>query len=79
MSIWVWQFYGETVIEMSRRLLVAGSPLRTLSLLLAGQPVSEIFAGKGVTVPTTTSPYGAAAFSGTGNSTQVECLPCASC
>lgn len=37
------QFYSDTVMEMARRQFVAGSPLRTLSLLLAGQP-AEVFA-----------------------------------
>ncbi|PHT39511.1 hypothetical protein CQW23_18365 [Capsicum baccatum] len=32
------QFYGETVKQMALRQLVAGSPLRTLCLLIAGQP-----------------------------------------
>ncbi|PHT40061.1 hypothetical protein CQW23_18915 [Capsicum baccatum] len=32
------QFYGETVKQMALRQLVAGSPLRTLCLLITGQP-----------------------------------------
>lgn len=37
------QFFCDTVTEMARRQFVSGSPLRTLSLLLAGQP-AEVFA-----------------------------------
>lgn len=37
------QFFCDTVTEMARRHFVSGSPLRTLSLLLAGQP-AEVFA-----------------------------------
>lgn len=37
------QFYSDTVTEMAQRQFVGGSPLRTLSLLLAGQP-AEVFA-----------------------------------
>jgi hypothetical protein len=37
------QFFCETVTQMARRQFVSGSPLRTLSLLLAGQP-AEVFA-----------------------------------
>ncbi|CAN4075996.1 unnamed protein product [Withania somnifera] len=36
------QFYGETVKQMALRQLVAGSPLRTLCLLIAGQP-ADVF------------------------------------
>ncbi|XP_004511687.1 protein transport protein SEC16B homolog [Cicer arietinum] len=36
------QFYVETVKQMALRQLVAGSPLRTLCLLIAGQP-AEVF------------------------------------
>ncbi|XP_021748628.1 protein transport protein SEC16B homolog isoform X1 [Chenopodium quinoa] len=36
------QFYGETVKQMALHQLVAGSPLRTLCLLIAGQP-AEVF------------------------------------
>lgn len=39
----VLQFFCDTVTEMARRQFVSGSPLRTLSLLLAGQP-AEVFA-----------------------------------
>lgn len=39
----VMQLFCDTVTEMARRQFVAGSPLRTLSLLLAGQP-AEVFA-----------------------------------
>ena len=44
-SIWllsVMQFYVDTVRQMALRQLVAGSPLRTLCLLIAGQP-AEVF------------------------------------
>lgn len=34
------QFYAETVKQMALRQLVAGSPLRTLCLLIAGQPAA---------------------------------------
>ncbi|XP_024391506.1 protein transport protein SEC16A homolog [Physcomitrium patens] len=37
------KLFCDTVTEMARRQFVAGSPLRTLSLLLAGQP-AEVFA-----------------------------------
>ena len=37
------QFFCDTVTEMARRQFVSGSPLRTLSLLLAGHP-AEVFA-----------------------------------
>uniref|UniRef100_A0A7I4DLP5 Protein transport protein sec16 n=1 Tax=Physcomitrium patens TaxID=3218 RepID=A0A7I4DLP5_PHYPA len=37
------KFFCDTVTEMARRQFVSGSPLRTLSLLLAGQP-AEVFA-----------------------------------
>lgn len=36
------QFYADTVKQMALRQLVAGSPLRTLCLLIAGQP-AEVF------------------------------------
>lgn len=36
------QFYVETVKQMALRQLVAGSPLRTLCLLIAGQP-ADVF------------------------------------
>lgn len=36
------QFYGETVKQMALQQLVPGSPLRTLCLLIAGQP-AEVF------------------------------------
>lgn len=36
------QFYVDTVKQMALRQLVAGSPLRTLCLLIAGQP-AEVF------------------------------------
>lgn len=36
------QFYGETVKEMALRQLIAGSPLRTLCLLISGQP-ADVF------------------------------------
>ena len=36
------QFYVDTVRQMALRQLVAGSPLRTLCLLIAGQP-AEVF------------------------------------
>jgi len=39
----VMQYFCDTVTEMARRQFVSGSPLRTLSLLLAGQP-AEVFA-----------------------------------
>jgi len=38
----VLQFYVDTVKQMALRQLVAGSPLRTLCLLIAGQP-AEVF------------------------------------
>jgi hypothetical protein len=43
MHLLVMQYFCDTVTEMARRQFVSGSPLRTLSLLLAGQPV-EVFA-----------------------------------
>lgn len=36
------QFYVDTVKQMALHQLVAGSPLRTLCLLIAGQP-AEVF------------------------------------
>lgn len=36
------QFYVDTMKQMALRQLVAGSPLRTLCLLIAGQP-AEVF------------------------------------
>ncbi|XP_031269712.1 protein transport protein SEC16B homolog [Pistacia vera] len=36
------QFYGDTVKQMALKQLVAGSPLRTLCLLIAGQP-ADVF------------------------------------
>lgn len=36
------QFYVETVKQMALHQLVAGSPLRTLCLLIAGQP-ADVF------------------------------------
>lgn len=39
----VMQYFCDTVTEMARRQFISGSPLRTLSLLLAGQP-AEVFA-----------------------------------
>lgn len=36
------QFYVDTIKQMALRQLVAGSPLRTLCLLIAGQP-AEVF------------------------------------
>lgn len=39
----VMQYFCDTVTEMARRQFVSGFPLRTLSLLLAGQP-AEVFA-----------------------------------
>lgn len=46
-SYWGWrfgvmQFYVDTVKQMALRQLVAGSPLRTLCLLIAGQP-ADVF------------------------------------
>lgn len=46
------QFYGETVKQMALHQLVAGSPLRTLCLLLAGKP-AEVFSN-----PTNNPPTG---------------------
>lgn len=40
------QFYVDTVKQMALRQLVAGSPLRTLCLLVAGQP-AEVFSSDG--------------------------------
>ena len=37
-----WQFYVDTVKQMALYQFVAGSPLRTLCLLIAGQP-AEVF------------------------------------
>lgn len=42
------QFYGDTVKQMALRQLVAGSPLRTLCLLIAGQP-ADVFSKDGAT------------------------------
>ncbi|KAL8114425.1 hypothetical protein AgCh_021322 [Apium graveolens] len=39
------QFYADTVKQLALRQLVAGSPLRTLCLLIAGQP-AEVFAAE---------------------------------
>ncbi|KAK1376373.1 Protein transport protein sec16 [Heracleum sosnowskyi] len=39
------QFYTETVKQLALRQMVAGSPLRTLCLLIAGQP-AEVFAAE---------------------------------
>lgn len=36
------QFYVETVKQMAHRQFVSGSPLRTLCLLIAGQP-ADVF------------------------------------
>ena len=36
------QFYADTVRQMALRQIVAGSPLRTLCLLIAGQP-ADVF------------------------------------
>lgn len=36
------QLYGDTVKQMALKQLVAGSPLRTLCLLIAGQP-ADVF------------------------------------
>lgn len=36
------QFYGDTVKQMALKQLVAGSPLQTLCLLIAGQP-ADVF------------------------------------
>uniref|UniRef100_A0A7C9EVL2 Protein transport protein sec16 n=1 Tax=Opuntia streptacantha TaxID=393608 RepID=A0A7C9EVL2_OPUST len=47
------KFYGETVKQMALHQLVAGSPLRTLCLLLAGQP-AEVFSNP----PTNNPPSG---------------------
>ena len=41
-SILHFQFYSETVKQMALHQLVVGSPLRTLCLLIAGQP-AEVF------------------------------------
>jgi hypothetical protein len=38
------QFYTETATEMAKAQFVEGSPLRTLCLLLAGQP-ADVFSG----------------------------------
>ena len=37
-----WQFYVDTVKQMALNQFIAGSPLRTLCLLIAGQP-AEVF------------------------------------
>lgn len=37
-----WQFYGDTVKKMALNQFIAGSPLRTLCLLAAGQP-ADVF------------------------------------
>lgn len=36
------QFYGDTVKQMALKQFIAGSPLRTLCLLIAGQP-ADVF------------------------------------
>ncbi|KAL2892484.1 Protein transport protein SEC16B-like protein [Bienertia sinuspersici] len=46
------QFYGETVKQMALHQLVAGSPLRTLCLLIAGQP-AEVFSNTNSSNPQT--------------------------
>lgn len=43
-----WQFYVDTVKQMALRQLVAGSPLRTLCLLIAGQP-ADVFSTETIT------------------------------
>ena len=40
LCVYYLQFYAETVKQMALRQLVAGSPLRTLCLLIAGQPAA---------------------------------------
>ncbi|KAJ4804102.1 COPII coat assembly protein SEC16 [Rhynchospora pubera] len=52
------QFYVETVKKMAQRQFVAGSPLRTLCLLIAGQP-ADVFSPTTSTVPAMATPYGA--------------------
>lgn len=52
------QFYVETVKKMAQRQFVSGSPLRTLCLLIAGQP-ADVFSRDTSTVPTMATPYGA--------------------
>lgn len=42
------KFYVDTVKQMAERLLVCGSPLRTLCLLIAGQP-ADVFLAEGST------------------------------
>lgn len=42
------QFYIDTVKQMAVRQLVAGSPLRTLCLLIAGQPAEVFSTGTGI-------------------------------
>ncbi|EPS72645.1 hypothetical protein M569_02109 [Genlisea aurea] len=58
------QFYVETIKQMALRLLVAGSPLRTLCLLISGRP-ADIFSADGGNVgyanmPQQSKQYGAA-------------------
>ena len=43
------QFYGETVKQMALCQLMAGSPLRTLCLLIAGQP-ADVFSADATAV-----------------------------
>ena len=44
------QFYVDTVKQMALHQLVAGSPLRTLCLLIAGQP-AEVFSTTDSSLP----------------------------
>lgn len=52
------QYYCETVKQMALRQLVAGSPLRTLCLLIAGQP-ADVFSSNssGTSVPGTVNVF----------------------
>jgi hypothetical protein len=57
-----WQFYGDTVKKMALNQFIAGSPLRTLCLLAAGQP-ADVFssATTGSSLPGSVDAYQQAA------------------
>jgi hypothetical protein len=57
LNIFLLQFYVETVKRMAQRQFVSGSPLRTLCLLIAGQP-ADVFSSNTSAVPTMAAPYG---------------------
>lgn len=62
------QYYADTVAAMAQRQFLPGSPLRTLSLLLAGQP-NEVFRESNVVTSPRSQPMQVPASSG--NTTEV--------